>query len=50
MEFELTEEQKFNLIKLIDSSGILINSDLKRFLLNKKKKLINNKIQFMNKH
>jgi len=39
--FELTEEQKFNLIKLIDSSGILINSDLKRFLLNKKKKLIN---------
>ena len=39
--FELTEEQKFNLIKLIENSGLFINSDLKRYLLNKKKNLIN---------
>jgi small subunit ribosomal protein S13 len=39
--FELTEEHKFNLIKLIEKSKILINSDLKRLLLNQHKKLIN---------
>jgi small subunit ribosomal protein S13 len=38
---ELTEEHKFNLINLIESSKYLINSDLKLFLINKQKKLVN---------
>lgn len=39
--FELTEEQKFNLVKLIETSKFLINSDLKLLLINKQKKLVN---------
>ena len=38
---ELTEEQKFNLIKLIESSNVFINADLKRVLINSHQKLIN---------
>jgi len=38
--YDLNEEQKFNLIKLIESSKLLINSDLKLLILNKKKKLM----------
>ena len=38
---ELTEEQKFNLVKLIETSKFLINSDLKLLLINKQKKLVN---------
>lgn len=38
---ELTEKQKFNLTKLIENSNVFINSDLKRFLMDRKKKLIN---------
>jgi small subunit ribosomal protein S13 len=38
---ELTEEHKFNIIKLIEGSKFLINSDLKLFLNNKQKKIVN---------
>lgn len=39
--FELTQKQKFNLIKVIENSNILINSDLKLLLITEQKKLIN---------
>jgi len=34
---ELTEKQKLNLARLIESSKLYINSELKRFLIKKKK-------------
>ncbi|MFO0534298.1 MAG: 30S ribosomal protein S13 [Planctomyces sp.] len=37
----LTEKQKLNLTRLIENSNLFINSELKRFLIKKKKDLIN---------
>jgi small subunit ribosomal protein S13 len=39
--FELTEDQKLKLIRLIENSKLLINSDLKRLLNLEQKKLVN---------
>jgi small subunit ribosomal protein S13 len=39
--FELTEDQKLKLIRLIENSKLLINSDLKRLLNVEQKKLVN---------
>jgi Ribosomal protein S13/S18. len=39
--FELTEDQKLKLVRLIENSKLLINSDLKRLVNMEQKKLVN---------
>jgi len=39
--FELTEDQKLKLVRLIENSNLLLNSDLKRLVNMDQKKLVN---------